>query len=336
VKGGSPAVVPAEGTILEHILQAEHQAGRYARLSRHAYQQFEAAQMKTPWGRAHRRRFALVGDGAAPLASATRHSFAAVLDRKPIRVCAISDVLADPEFGDDGHAAELVERLFDAAAQDGDDLALLFSHGSTTYGQEGFEPIPMTDLTLGIAQSARHGAPMALIRGGEPRDSAAIVAMGRVRASIFRFHLDRDVDLLEHAIARKRLLAGLGPAGARELHFFIAEEGITAAAYVAITVTGESWNLEECGDRDPSGARVGAILQALIAREPAERRPVVRAWLPPDFLPPQIAILSAQPAATRIDVRRLGEVRTRLGLSAADVLYWRNDCLHPSSPVTSR
>jgi hypothetical protein len=29
--------------------------------------------------------------------------------------------------------------------------------------------------------------------------------------------------------------------------------------------------IEECGDRDPSGARVGAILQALIAREPAKR-----------------------------------------------------------------
>src|SRR5690349_2320221 len=124
---------------------------------------------------------------------------------------------------------------------------------------------------------------MALIRGGEPRDWAAIVAMGRARASAFRFHLDRDIDLLEYAIARNRLLAGLAPAGAQELHFFIAEEGITAAGYVVISVTGESWTLEECGDRDPSGARVGAILQALIARQPAERRLVVRAWLPPGF-----------------------------------------------------
>jgi hypothetical protein len=35
-----------------------------------------------------------------------------------------------------------------------------------------------------------------------------------------------------------------------------------------------------------AGARVGAILQAVVAREPAERRPVIRAWLPPHFLPP--------------------------------------------------
>ena len=323
--------------MLERILDAEHQLSRNAGLSRHAYSQLEAAQMKTPWGRANRLRFALVGEGAAAMASATRCSFAGVLDQQPIRVCAIGDVLAAPEFGNDRHAPELVERLVEAAARDGDDLALLFSNDVAGRGHDGFEPIRMTDVTLGIAQSPRHGAPMALIRGGEPRDSAAIVAMGRVRASTFRFHLDRDIDLLEHAIARNRLLAGLGPNGARELHFFIAEEGITAAAYVVISVTGEAWTLEECGDRDLSGARVGAILQALIARQPAERRPVIRAWLPPGFLPPQVTILSAQPAMERIAVRPIGAGRPRLELSPADVLYWRNDCaLHLPRTVTSQ
>lgn len=58
----------------------------------------------------------------------------------------------------------------------------------------------------------------------------AIVAMGRVRADRFRFHLDRDGDFVQYAITRKRLLAGLGPANARQLQFFIAEEGVTAAA----------------------------------------------------------------------------------------------------------
>jgi hypothetical protein len=322
--------------MLERILDAEHQARGNARFSRPAYAQFEAAQMKTPWGLAHRRRFALVGDGAGALASATRYSFAGVLDRSPIRVCAIGDLVPNTQSGDDRLADELIEQLVDAAAQDGDDLALLFSD-STAPGHGGFEPVPMTDVTLGIAQSPRHGAPMALIRGGESRDWPAIVAMGRVRASPFRFHLDRDVDVVQHAIARKRLLAGLGPKGARELHFFIAEEGVTAAAYVVISVTGESWTLEECGDRDPSGARVGAILQALIARQPAERRPVVRAWLPPGFLPPQVTILSARPATERIDVCPLGARRTNLGLSASDVLYWRSDyALHPSRTVNNR
>ena len=109
---------------------------------------------------------------------------------------------------------------------------------------------------------------MTMVRGGEERDLAAIVAMGRVRADPFRFHLDRDIDLVQYAITRKRLLAGLGSADARQLHFFIAEEGTTAAAYVVVSVAGRTWTLEECGDRDASGARVGALLQALIAREP--------------------------------------------------------------------
>src|SRR5204862_3890546 len=104
----------------------------------------------------------------------------------------------------------------------------------------------------------------------------------------FRFHLVRDRDLVHYAIAKKRLLAGLGPAGAREVQFFIAEEGASAVAYVVITARRHGSDqgaaidslLEECGDRDPAGARVGAILQALIAREPAEIRPTITGWLP--------------------------------------------------------
>ena len=152
-------------------------------------------------------------------------------------------------------------------------MALLFSRsGLEDDARNGFEAIPSTEVTLGVALS-RHGAPMTMVRSGEERDLAAIVAMGRVRADPFRFHLDRDIDLVQYAITRKRLLAGLGPAAARQLHFFIAEEGITAAAYVVVSVVGSTWTLEECGDRDASGARVGALLQALIAREPVGAPP---------------------------------------------------------------
>src|SRR5207248_673727 len=127
-------------------------------------------------------------------------------------------------------------------------------------------------------------------RAGDERDVAAIAAMGRVRGAPFRFRLTRDEDFVRYAVTKKRLHAGLGPAGASGVAFFIAEEGATAAAYIVVVSRGGEWTIEECGDRDPTGARVGAILQALIAREPAERRPIVRGWLPPGFLPPQIAI----------------------------------------------
>ena len=109
------------------------------------------------------------------------------------------------------------------------------------------------------------------------------------------------------------------------LHFYIAEEGTTAAAYVILTVVGQAWTLEECGDRDASGARVGALLQALIAREPAERRPTIRAWLPPRFLPPQVTIASTAPSTETIAVRMLGSRATAAPLSGDDVLFWHND-----------
>ena len=99
----------------------------------------------------------------------------------------------------------------------------------------GFHLVPLTAVELSVAEPTRRGAPMTLIRGGEERDLAAIVAMGQVRANPYRFRLDRDVDFVQYAITKKRLLAGLGAAGARQLHFFIAEGGTTAAAYVVIS-----------------------------------------------------------------------------------------------------
>jgi len=133
------------------------------------------------------------------------------------------------------------------------------------------------------------------------------------------------VEFEQYAITKKRLLAGLGAAGARQLHFFIAEEGITAAAYVVVSIVGDNWTLEECGDRDPSGARVGAILQALIAREPVERRPTIRAWLPHGFVPPPATIVSAKPSTEVIMLRPLATPEMHPRLSSDEVLCWRSD-----------
>jgi hypothetical protein len=156
-------------------------------------------------------------------------------------------------------------------------------------------------------------------------DLEAIAAMGHVRAERFRFHIDRSVDLIKHAITRKRLLAGLGAAGVRQIEFVIAEEGITAAAYIVMTVAGGTWMIEECGDRDPSGARIGALLQALIAREPVESRPVIRGWLPPGFLPPQVTLASSSQASPLLFGRALSARVQGLQLTASEVMYWPSD-----------
>ena len=205
-------------------------------------------------------------------------------------------------------------------------MALLFAKpGLDDHLRAGFEAIPSSEVTLHVAESPRYGAPMTMVRVGEERDLAAIVAMGRVRAAPFRFHLDRDIDLVRFAMTRKRLLAGLGSPSARQLHFFIAEEGITAAAYVVVSVAGDRWTLEECGDRDVSGARVGALLQALIAREPIEPRPTIRGWLPPGFLPPQVTVVSSAPPTELVGVRVLNTAALPTRLSVDEVLYWHND-----------
>jgi predicted N-acetyltransferase YhbS len=316
-------VVPAEGIILERILDATHQISREG-LGCQAYARFAAAQMKTAWGRRHQRRFALV-DGADLLASATRYDLAAVLDQQSVRVCGIGSLFSEPAHRGGGHTRALVDQLLDEAVRDGAAMALLCSDLSHEHQPAGFEVVSMTEAELSVTESSRRGAPMTLIRGGEDRDLAAIVAMGQIRADPFRFHLDRDVDFVQYAITKKRLLAGLGQPGVRQLHFFIAEEGITAAAYVVISIAEGTWTLEECGDRDPSGARVGAILQALIAREPVERQPTIRAWLPRGFVPPQVTIVSAKPSTEVMMLRPLGTTEVHPRLSGGDVLYWRSD-----------
>jgi hypothetical protein len=83
-------------------------------------------------------------------------------------------------------------------------------------------------------------------------------------------------------------VAGLGSANVRQLHFYIAEEGTTAAAYVILTVVGQAWTLEECGDR---------------------------------------TIASTAPSTETIAVRILGSHATAAPLCADDVLFWRNDLL---------
>lgn len=318
-------LVDAEGPILERILDDTYDLWHDG-LSRHAYDRLYAAQVATPWGRTHLRRLALV-DGDDLLASAKLYRFEAVLDGAPIQVAGIGAVFTSPASRGRGAARELVGRLLERAASEGADLALLFSEiGPDYYGRLGFEAIATVDCRLRVTESTRYGAPMTMVRGGDDRDLKDIVAMGLARAEPYRFHLTRDRDLVQFAITRKRLLAGLAPIGARALHFFIAEEGASAVAYVVISVQGQTWTIEEAGDRDPGGARLGAILQALIAREPAERRSSITAWLPAAFCPPQVTVIGETPSRDVMMTRSLtarGAITTPL--AAADVCYWRGD-----------
>jgi ribosomal protein S18 acetylase RimI-like enzyme len=318
-------LVAAEGAILERILDDTHPIWSDG-LSRHAYGRFYAAQVATPWGREHLNRFALI-DGDEVLASAKVYRFAATLDGRPIQIAGIGAVFTSPASRGRGVVGRLIEQLFERSAAEGGDLALLFSEiGPDYYARLGFVTVPIIERQLRVTESTRYGAPMTMVRGGDDRDLKDIVAMGVARAEPYRFHLNRDRDVVHFAIARRRMLAGLGPSGARILHFFIAEEGASAVAYLVITAQANRWTVEEMGDRDPAGARAGAMLQALIAREPAERRPAIAGWLPDGFLPPQVTIVGEQPSAEVMMIRPLTERgRPASPLAAADLVYWRGD-----------
>jgi GNAT superfamily N-acetyltransferase len=320
-----PSLVVATGELLDRVLDASYPVWNDG-LTRVNYGKFFSAQRQTAWGESHLRMYALV-DGEHLLASLKRYDLTAVINGQPTSVCGLGAVFTDPAHRRQGHANDLIERVLAAARSDGATFALLFSEiGAEYYARLGFEVIPAPPMTaIRVAESPRYGAPMTMIRGGDPRDLNAIEKMGRTRAEPAAFHLDRDVSYLQYGISKKRLLAGLGRPGARELHFFIAEEGITAAAYVVISVEGATWTIEECGDRDQSGARVGAILQALIAREPAERRSSIVAWLPAGFAPPQVTLSPAAPSRELIMIRALSQETPVPSLSAGDLLYWRTD-----------
>jgi len=318
-------VVPAEGAILDEILSSTYDIWHEG-LSRDAYARYYQGQLATAWGRAHLRRCALV-DAGEVLASAKAYALDAVLDGRDVRVFGIGAVFTQPAHRGHGHAHTLIERMLDAAVSDGFDLALLFSEiGADYYTRLGFTQLPTCDLELRVREDPRRGAPATLVRFGDDRDLADLAGMCETRAAPFRFHLHRSRDLIQFAIAKKRLLAGLSASGQRGLQFFVAEEGGSAVAYIVISTRGSQWTVEEAGDRDPAGARLGAILQSLIARDPAEPRPRIIASLPINLRPPQIDIVGEYPSRDVMMIRSL----TPNGVPSSplqrdEVVCWRSD-----------
>jgi hypothetical protein len=150
--------------------------------------------------------------------------------------------------------------------------------------------------------------------------------MASRRAEGARFALDRSADWIRYGIAKRRLLAGLGAPGFRETEFLVTEEGSQAVAYVISTVHEGRWFIEDAGDRDPSGARLGAMLQVMIARTPHLDAPEITAWLPHDFTPPQVRRVAETPTAEVLMIRPLKDRTLPLPpLATKDVVYWRLD-----------
>jgi hypothetical protein len=320
---GGPPLTAAAGDQGDHLMPVD---GSRTWLTSDANRRWRSALMATPWGRANTRRVILVKDGER-IANATRYTSVAVLDRRSVRVWAIGDVSAPgATAADDVARHTLIEQVTAEARADGAEVALLLPPlDSKLCCERHFVDITPDTLTLRIAPGRRPGAPMVMIRAGEDRDLAAISAMGQLQAAPFRFHLDRDVDFVQHAMISRRLLAGLGARGAHEFHFFVVEEGSTAVAYTVLSVSAGEWWIEACGDRDPTGQRVGAILQALLARDPSAPAPRIRGWLPASLVPPQATVTARERSPVTVMACMLAASASARPLNAADALYWKSD-----------
>ena len=318
-------LVPAEGDILDEILDESHEIWS-DRLSRPAYASYNAAQLRTPWGSRHLRRFALLDEQGRVLSSAKRYDLRASLDGRDIRVVGIGAVFTPAAMRGRGHARRLLSCILAEASAAGAELALLFSEIDPRFYQSmGFVPVPRHELL--IKTKPTRGAPMVLVRTGEDRDIPAVTELARSMTVPYRFALRPTVEALRYSLTKKRLLAGLLPPHALSVEFYIVEEGAGAVAFAILTVTSEDVVLEMCGDRDPTGARVGALLQVLRARTPGETPPKISCFLPPDWLPPQLEIEHRTLVREVMMIKPLARGVLQTPLAERDVLLWHGDLL---------
>jgi GNAT superfamily N-acetyltransferase len=315
-------VVVADGSLLDQILGLTFPIWNEG-LTERSYAQWNAAQLRTPWGRKHLQRFALVDEDGQLLATAKRYRHRVSVDGRTGWMAGIGAVFTPPLRRGKGYASQLVERLVEMERGEGALLAGLFSEiGTAFYERLGFSAVPIDEVTVNVRR--RDGTPAMLVRAGDERDLPALEAMHQVRSSGVSFTLFRDRSMIQYALSKKRLLAGLGPDRLRQVEFVVAEEGASAVAYVVLHENANGWTLEEAGDRDPAAARLGAILQALVAREPAAPTPLIRAWWPSAFpVPPQISLTGISAARDVFMVRPLADVP--MPQKAEDVFYWHSD-----------
>ncbi len=292
------SLVAAEGAILEEILDLTHPVWGEG-LDRAAYGRYNAAQLRTPWGSSHLRRVALIDEEGRWVSTAKRYDLRVRAGGREVPALGIGALFTRPEARRRGAASALLRALMTAGEQEGARVALLFSEiGTRYYERFGFRAVPVTQTVLDLAGRPAAAPPAIPMRSGESTDLASIAEMNEGQAKGFPFTLLRSPEYVGFAIAKKRLLAASGATGRRKVEFFVVEEGGRAAAYAVVLEVGDRWMVTECGDRDPSGARVGALIEAMLS-PPGTKVARILAWLPPNFLPPQLRVLwRERPAVT--------------------------------------
>jgi predicted N-acetyltransferase YhbS len=291
-------------------------------LSRSAYSLWYRGQRATPWGQTRLSRVALVEQGRI-LASAKRYDFRARLGDRLVNVLGVGAVFTPAALRGHGHAAALLAEMHDEARERGCDVALLFSEiGPDYYARLGYDVVEEQEVTLEVVR--KRGAPATLVRSGDAADLDTIAEISARYADGAAFALERSTGVINLGLTRRRLLAGLGPAGLRQCEFFVSEEGHRAVAYVVISRGPRGLVLEDCGDWDPTGARIGAILQVLDARDPAQPAMRLTGRLPASLRPPQLRVVLERPPGDVMMIKRLREGLI-IPSPLSPVVYWNLD-----------
>ncbi len=306
-------MIDVGGGMLEQVLDDTYALWGEG-LSRRAYGQWNVAQTKTAWGRNHLHRVGLV-EGDEVLVSAKRYLFDGLVEGRPEKILGIGAVFTPERRRGRQLATQLIDEMLADGETRGCTMAVLFSEiGAPYYERLGFTVVPRSLVTIEIPRT-RRGAPGTMVRAVTPADLPEIASISMEYAQNAAFALDRTAEFIEFSLTRRRLRAGLGPFGLRELEVFVAEEGYRAAAYIVVSRGPEGLVLEECGDRDPRGSRIGAMLEALFERDPSNPNRTLRGWLPPGLHPPQVQLVAPSPAPEVMMVR---------ALSAAPLPHWPN------------
>jgi hypothetical protein len=217
-------------------------------LSLDAYTNFQVGQRRTVWGGSHIERVALL-DGSRLLASAKRYDLTARVDGRIRRVLGIGALFTTRELRGRG-AAQPSSHIWWMPPTPIYEFALLFSDiGPSLYERLDFVPVPLESATITVKPFT--GAPATLVRAGDDKDFGHITELSAKRASKAVSRLDRSEDYIRYAVSKRRLLAGLGPAGD-------AAGGVPRGGgrphgrgVSRVQRAQRQWTIEEAGDRDP-------------------------------------------------------------------------------------
>jgi GNAT superfamily N-acetyltransferase len=225
-------------------------------------------------GQKHLRRFALLDDRGPGSRPAKRYVWPIHFDGRDGAMCGLGAVFTRPDVRGHGYAGEIINQLVERSREHGAIVAGLFSEiGEDLYPRLGF--VTVADRRSGRCRSNESTVrPPMLVRSGEERDLPALGARCTQRAArrallaAARFVLSSNMRCRRSA-AGWALGVGPGPRGSRQTEFFVAEEGrIRCRLRHPHRKCRMAGRWRRLGDRDPAGARLGAILQVLLAREP--------------------------------------------------------------------